>query len=76
MDTEVRRGSSSAVKDYKQQHDWSHKKAYANGGSSSPSNGDWEYYKDNRSRGSRQMTKSELRDLTKAKARINLPPSG
>jgi hypothetical protein len=67
----IRRGGPDAVRKYKQQHDWSHKKAYTHGGSASPSNGDWEHYRANRSRGSRQMTQDELNNVAKAKASIN-----
>ncbi len=71
MPENVRRGGIDAVQDYKQQHDWSHKRAHADGGPSHPSNGDWEYYKSNRARGSRQMTEAEANDIGKAKAEIN-----
>ena len=62
MPESVRRGGEDAIRNYKSSHDWSHKKAYANGGSSRPSNGDWEASNINRSRGSRQMTKAEAND--------------
>ena len=67
----IRRGGADAIRDYKQQHDWSHKQAYSEGGSSNPSNGDWEARSINRSRGSRQMTKAEANDIATAKAKIN-----
>jgi hypothetical protein len=67
----IRRGGVDAVKAYKQKHDWSHQQAYAKGGSSCPSNGDWESSSINRSRGSRHMTKAEVDNIAQAKAQIN-----
>jgi hypothetical protein len=67
----IRREGVDAIRAYKREHDWSHKKAYAKGGSNRPSNGDWESRSINRSRGSRQMTKADLEDINKAKAQIN-----
>lgn len=71
MPENVRRGGVDAVKDYKQNHDWSHKKAHSQGGSNHPSNGDWENSSINRSRGSDEMKKVEVENIAKAKAQIN-----
>jgi hypothetical protein len=67
----IRRQGIDAIEQYKRTHDWSHKKAYAQGGSSSPNNGDWENPSINRARGSRDITKPEAEALTQAKAQIN-----
>lgn len=71
MPENVRRGGADAVKDYKQKHDWSHKIAHSEGGSSDPSNCDWESSPINRERGSREMTKAEANNIAKAKSQIN-----
>jgi hypothetical protein len=59
------------IHSYRNQHDWSHKEAYANGGSDSVGNGDWEGRSLNRARGGRDVTHQEETAIQAAKAKIN-----
>jgi hypothetical protein len=65
------RRSPSEIHKYRNQHDWSHKQAHANGGSNHVSNGDWEAKSLNRARGSKDVTHKEEVAIQAAKAKIN-----
>ena len=56
---------------YRNQHDWSHKQAHANGGSDHVSNGDWEAKSLNRARGGENISYKEEVAIQAAKSKIN-----
>jgi len=59
----VRRSGRDTIKQFLHDKDWSHIRAYANGGSNNASNGIWEHFQNNRSRGGRDMTAAELQQI-------------
>ncbi|BDM78105.1 hypothetical protein [Acaryochloris marina] len=67
----VCRLGAKGISQYKQNHDWSHKKSHAHGGSNKASNGDWEASSVNRARGQKNITPTEQQNIAKAKAKIN-----
>lgn len=67
----VCRLGAKGIRQYKQNHDWSHKKSHVHGGSSKASNGDWEAPSVNRARGKKNITPTEKQTIAKAKAEIN-----
>lgn len=67
----VCRLGAKGISQYKQNHDWSHKKSHAHGGSSKASNGDWEATSVNRAQGKKNITPTEKHSIAKAKAKIN-----
>ncbi|MEA5462810.1 hypothetical protein [Leptothoe sp. PORK10 BA2] len=67
----IRRQGIDSIYQFKQTHDWSHRQAYANGGSADPSNGNWEISSINRARGGQDMTPAEHQVMLDAKAQIN-----
>ena len=67
----VCRLGAKGVSQFKQNHDWSHKKSYAHGGTIKASNGDGEAPTVNRARGKKNITPTEKQNIAKAKAEIN-----
>lgn len=67
----VCRLGAKGVSQFKQNHDWSHKKSYAHRGTSKASNGDGEALTVNRVRGKKNITPTEKQNIAKAKAEIN-----